>query len=103
EARNSWTIESGDADNSELIRRLELPRNDSQRMPAIGSPLSRREISILRRWIDAGAPWPDDFASAPHWAYVAAEPPAPPSASGDPWCRNPLDGFVLDRLRRQRL
>ncbi len=102
-ALDSGTIQSHDAADSELIRRLELPHNDPERMPAIGKSLTAAEISILRRWIDAGAPWPSGFKPAQHWAYVAARRPTPPQVGDDSWSHHPLDRFVLDRLHQERL
>jgi hypothetical protein len=52
----------GDADRSELMRRI-TSADVNERMPPEGEPLSPEQISVLRRWIDAGADWPQ------HWAY----------------------------------
>jgi hypothetical protein len=54
---------------SELLRRVSLPRDDSEAMPPIGPGLSRDERDVLAHWITAGAAWPA-AADAPHWAYV---------------------------------
>ena len=68
-------IVAGSAAESELIARvtsddpdLMMPPPDSKK-----PPLTRSEIEILRRWIDAGAKY------EPHWAYI---PPQRPSARG---------------------
>src|SRR5687768_17001868 len=53
----------GDADNSELIRRLTL-NDPEERMPYMHEPLSSEDIDIFRRWINEGAQW------GKHWAYV---------------------------------
>ncbi len=50
------TIIPGDAENSELIRRLHLPLEDEEHMPPEGKkPLDERETKILERWIALGA------------------------------------------------
>lgn len=46
-------VKPGHADESELIAQVE-----SGAMPPTDTKLSQEEISILRRWIDQGAPWP---------------------------------------------
>ncbi len=46
------------------------------RMPQEADPLPAAEIDTLRRWIEAGAPWPDGVA--------VAEPPRPPLAARPP-------------------
>ena len=55
----SGSIEPGKPGDSELLRRILLPRGHEEVMPAIGDPLSKRQIGIIRRWIEQGAVWPD--------------------------------------------
>lgn len=50
-------IVPGDAEKSEVLRRVLLPSTDEERMPAEGQPgLSEGQIALLRWWIEAGAP-----------------------------------------------
>jgi uncharacterized membrane protein len=50
------TIIPGNADSSELYRRLLLPEEDEDRMPPKGkTPLSAAETELMRYWIAAGA------------------------------------------------
>ena len=72
-------------------------------MPPEGSPLSDDEIALIRRWIEAGADWPNDESSQQHWAYSKLEQPALPSISNTNWPRNPIDGFTLARLERESI
>ena len=58
----------GDADNSELIKRV-MHANPEERMPYEEEPLEEEEIEILKRWIDQGANW--DL----HWAYKPVSKP----------------------------
>jgi hypothetical protein len=48
-------IEAGKAEASELFKRLDDPDEDS-RMPLAEEPLSESQRTLVRRWIDAGAP-----------------------------------------------
>ena len=96
------TFIAGRPDESELLRRVSLPKDDAEVMPARGETLSAREIDVLRRWIAAGAAWPEQVATAKHWSYVPPQRPQLPQNS-DPWIRTPVDAFVLDRLRREGL
>jgi mono/diheme cytochrome c family protein len=49
-------IRPGDANGSELIRRVTLPRDHEDAMPAQGRPaLDDEEVAVLRWWIDTGA------------------------------------------------
>jgi uncharacterized membrane protein len=50
-------IVPGNAAGSELYRRISLPHDDEEFMPAEGkTPLTAEQTEILRWWIDAGAP-----------------------------------------------
>src|SRR3954468_2613971 len=47
----------GHASESLLIR-LVSSKDDTERMPSKGEPLSVAQVELLKRWIDAGAEWP---------------------------------------------
>lgn len=50
-------IIKGDTEQSELLRRISLPRDDDEFMPAEHkTPLTDRQVAIIRWWIAAGAP-----------------------------------------------
>src|ERR687897_675998 len=85
-------IEPGKAAESLLIEMVTHP-DPKQRMPPpeSGHTLTETQISVLRRWIDAGAPWDT------HWAYVPATRPDPPPTRRAGWTRNPVDEFILAR------
>ncbi|GAB2570863.1 DUF1553 domain-containing protein [Spirosoma areae] len=98
----------GDADGSELIRRLTLTDTD-ERMPLDHPPLKPDEIELLRNWIDQGAEWGD------HWAYQTVRKPEVPQIGsfwsrlgltedeGTKWAKNEIDPFILDRLKAENL
>ena len=94
----SSVIDAGNPDASELVRRIELPKNHDEVMPVIGDPLTKREVSAIREWIASGAVWPDDFQSPAHWAYVAPIRATASEVSNQNWIQNPIDQFVLARL-----
>lgn len=99
----SGAIEAGRPEASELLRRVLLPRGHEEVMPAIGDPLPRPQIAAIRRWIEAGAVWPDKVEVARHWSYVAPERPALPVVSDAEWVATPIDRFVLKRLQDEGL
>jgi len=83
--------------------------SDPDRMPPADKkpPLSPEQVDILRRWIEGGAPWPDD-GEAPswpsrHWAYSPPDRPEIPEVEDASWCRNPVDRFILARLEEKEL
>jgi uncharacterized membrane protein len=50
-------VVAGNTELSELLRRIELPHDDEEFMPADGkTPLTDRQVAIIRWWISAGAP-----------------------------------------------
>ncbi|MEW6156472.1 MAG: PSD1 and planctomycete cytochrome C domain-containing protein [Verrucomicrobiota bacterium] len=91
-------------------------------MPPKGERLAQPEIDVLRRWIDAGAPWSesaDSVKAAPHWAFQPLERPLVPAAfaeasSGSKIKRvqrapqpgataNPIDAFIQQKLAEKGL
>jgi hypothetical protein len=95
----------------ELLRRV-TSRDPDEVMPPSkrgAGPLSDGQITLLRRWIDAGAPWPESShlsssrvrPAGTHWAFVAPTHRVPPDVKNSRWVRNPIDAFVLSRLERE--
>ncbi len=73
--------------------------NVARRMPPASSNrrLTAEQIHILNRWIEEGGKY------SKHWAFEPPRRPAIPAVSTDRWVRQPLDAFVLDRLRQEKL
>lgn len=104
-------IEAGDASNSHLIE-LITPVDGSAEMPQDAPPLTADQIAVLTKWIDAGAAWPADVTlQEPHvddfdwWSYQPIVRPAVPQPTADDssWARTPIDGFILEQLKRKGL
>ncbi len=87
-------ITPGHPDESEMIRRLELPRDDEESMPPKGKTLKEKEIATLKFWIQMGAPWPENADEKTVYRVAKLEPrmPALPRAQQD--LQNPVDLFV---------
>ena len=85
----------GDPEGSELIRRISL-NDPEERMPYKHAPLSKNEISILKRWISQGAKWGD------HWAYLPVKKIELPEVD-DKWIRNDIDRFIYAKLEDEKL
>ncbi|HVF86251.1 MAG TPA: PSD1 and planctomycete cytochrome C domain-containing protein, partial [Pyrinomonadaceae bacterium] len=86
----------------------------------LGETLPSEQVAILKKWIDAGAAWPDTGAKEAkpasysgiktiteaqrrYWAFqkpARALVPRPKNAS---WVRNPIDAFVLAALEEKGL
>ena len=73
-----------------------------------GGKLPEQEIRLLERWIRMGAPWPADVSSrtlsdaATHWSFQPVRPLEPPD-DPDGWSENPIDQFVVSKLKQQGL
>lgn len=93
----------GKPDESELLRRVTLPKGHEDIMPNRGEPLSKAETDAIRDWIAAGAVWPENAVAAKHWAYVAPVRPPTPQFPNSKWVRNDIDAFILVRLNKEKL
>ena len=98
-------IVPGRGSDSLLVRRLR--GQVTPRMPFQKDALGADKIAVLQAWIDAGAPGPDDAPAdvkvATHWSYVKPVRPAVPALADLAWVKNPIDSFVLARLRKEDL
>lgn len=69
---------AGKPEESELCKRLVLPKDDKKRMPKGADPLAKEKIDLIARWIKEGAVLPAVAAPAP--APAPAKPEAPKKA-----------------------
>jgi len=90
------TIVPGDPSASELIARV-TSKDPETRMPYHAAPLPAKQIELLRRWIQQGAKWEDN------WSFVAPKPQPIPSVKQADWPRQALDRFILARLEKEGL
>ena len=97
-----------DASDSRLMEMITPYAPGQADMPEDTSPLKPEQIELLRRWIDAGAAWPEDItlrepskADRSWWSLQPLTDAAPPNVSADApraWRDNPIDRFVFWRL-----
>ena len=77
-------------------------------MPQDADPLSRKQIEILRTWIDQGANWPEGVGAAVesprlHWAYIKPESPEQPPVAHGSWVRSDIDNFEFSCMLIRQL
>ena len=91
-------IVPGNPEKSELYLRITTD-DENDVMPPLdsGKKLTVREKSLLKTWIEQGAPY------AQHWAYVVPTLPAVPVVRDPSWPANSVDAFVVSRLDRENL
>lgn len=99
-ALHKKAVVPGSPDESSLIERIFSTDGDLV-MPPIKSnkSLTDAQKELLKRWIREGAEY------QPHWSFVAVPDHVSVPTPNDPtkWIRSPIDAFVLDRLRKERL
>jgi hypothetical protein len=92
----------GKPEESRLFRFIS--GRDKIQMPP-GKKLGAAKVAILKQWIQAGAPWPAAVAVDDRpWAFQPIKRPAIPQIrNSQSAIRNPIDSFVLAKLRAKRL
>ena len=84
--------------DSLLLARIMASDPEELMPPAdANKPLSPRQIELLQQWVREGAIYED------HWAFRRVERSEVPAVGSDPWCRNEIDAFVLQRLQNANL
>ena len=98
-AVESGAITPGDLSKSKLIERIDsIDPETMMPPPRHNKPLTADEKKLLKRWISTGAEY------QPHWAFIPVPKVVTIPTPRDPaWIRNPIDAFVLDRLRQVQI
>ena len=87
----------GNPESSYLFERITDQDPDSQMPPADNHrQLTAQEKSVLREWLEQGAPW------SGHWAFEPIKSPEVP-AIDDLAIRHPIDAFVRETLATRGL
>ena len=101
-------IVAGHAIKSRLML-LITSKDENERMPPEGKPLTAAQIDLFKHWIDAGADWPDTDSPTgqsgraemvvtdedrKHWSFRALQKTIPPDVKDSAWVRNPVDRFI---------
>ena len=107
----STVVIAGSSSASKLILRVTSDKR-AFAMPPAGAPLTQKQITLLKTWVDEGAKVPlltGVTAAAPkasgagHWSFQPVRKPALPAVRDTAWERNSIDRFVLARLEAEGL
>ena len=91
-------IVAGSASRSAVVLRIHSKDPDLRMPPPdSGKVLAPQQVELITRWINQGAKWKG------HWAFRAPVRANPPSVDRHGWRTNPIDAFILARLRREGL
>jgi len=106
----------GAPDNSLLIQAVRR-KHDELSMPP-DDALPEDQVATLVRWVEMGAPWPDDRpiaqmhtywdgeiseADREYWAFQPLCDPALPEVADSSWPKSPIDYFILAQLEAEGL
>lgn len=89
-------VKPGSLDESEVWQRV-ISTDESLVMPppSAKKPLSDVQKATLKKWIEQGARYER------HWAFVPTARPEPPVVDDAAWKQNPVDRFLLSRLKKE--
>ncbi len=104
----------GDSEQSLLIAAINY--GDVYQMPP-DSRMTAAEVAILTKWVDLGAPWPDEpeltitpkekfdlkLRKSAHWCWQPVKSPPVPTVIDRQWPMDPIDNFVLRRIEEAEL
>ena len=104
----------GDPEQSLLIAAINY--GDIYQMPP-DSRMTSAEIAVMTRWVEMGAPWPQeperaiattdkfdlDLRKSAHWCWQPIKSPTVPPVAGRQWPQDPIDSFILQRIEEAGL
>lgn len=98
----------GNGERSILVQVLADTHAEIPRMPRKKEKLTDEQITLVRKWIDQGAEWPQGgkagyTANTNHWAFKSPVRPSAPEPKNKRWARTPIDKFILARLEKEKL
>lgn len=98
ESSGKFAIKPGNSNKSQLVHRI-LSDDPDIVMPQPEShlKLSDHEKALLIKWIDQGAKYDE------HWAFIAPQNPQIPEVKLKEKQANPIDNFILAKLKTQNL
>ena len=88
-------IAPGQPGRSSLLSRIRATDPESRMPPAPAVGLNAAQIELLQRWIEG------DALYSTHWAFTTPVRSVLPTVEQGNWIRNPVDAFVLQRMREQ--
>jgi hypothetical protein len=105
-------IVPGEPDESYLIERV---ANGEMPPKGKGKRLGKEQVALLRRWIRAGAKWPEGRTLSPFefttesragvdwWSLKRPVRPRVPAVADASWVQTPIDAFILEKLAARGL
>ena len=103
--RRGPAVVPGHPEQGSLLSMLSGPK---PAMPRQSEPLSRVQITAIRKWIEQGAVWPENRKLAEQagpglWWSLKPIRTAPVPDANSEWVRTPIDAFILASLKEKGL
>ncbi|BCX46928.1 cytochrome c [Haloferula helveola] len=110
------SIVVGKPDESLLIETIRYTNVDLQMPPK--TRLTDEQVADFEKWVEMGAPWPDEEPPKPgknrdafdiqarratHWCWQPVKEVRPPAVKDSDWPLQPLDQFILAKLEAANL
>ena len=106
-------VDPGKPEDSLILDAVSYKDPDLQ-MPPKGERLSDTQVADLAEWIRRGAPDPRSLVSRgssptyggvgrEHWSFLPVKRQPVPAVADAPWCRTPVDNFILARLEENAM
>jgi hypothetical protein len=88
----------GNVKASALVARI-THADPEERMPPAdsGRSLTPQQVELISSWVQQGAVWKK------HWSFISPARTQPPKVAKEGWAVNPIDHFVLARLKSKGL
>ena len=113
---NGVVLVPGKSKDSRLFKMVS--HSDEKHMPPKEPALPAEQVRLLATWIDLGAPYDKPLidktiaakkplqitdADRQFWSFQPLNRTAPPVIKNDHWARNPIDRFILAKLKQKGL
>jgi hypothetical protein len=106
-AENGPVIVPHKPDEGELVRRIQSTGDDRMPPRDEGEALTSAEVTLLKTWIEAGAPAPHDeeILTDPrqHWTYQKPKQVDLPQVANAAWAANPIDALLAAKHEKKGL
>lgn len=104
--RNGSTVNLAKPAEGLLIERI-TAKEESERMPPEGKPLSAEQVAKIKAWIAGGAKSPatekPETDPRDHWAFKKPVRPGTPKVADASWIKNPIDAFIAKQHTKHGL
>ena len=96
--KGNSAVVAGNAIESELYKRIiATDAHELMPPPKSNKKLDDNQKALLKRWLEEGASWEG------HWAFLSVKKPDAPKVDDPSFVKNPIDNFILDKLRENGL